>query len=396
MLKGIKVIELATYIAAPSAGGLLADWGAEVIKVEPPQGCPMRTVFETPEGFSPVFDLDNRGKQAVCIDITKPKGAEIVKKLAGEADVFLTNVRGKALHKLGLDYDTLKQICPRLIYASVSGYGTIGLDKDLPGFDISAFFARSGLTAASTPKIADPVSPRVAVGDHTTGIATAAAILAAFIDRQNTNKGSFIDASLLRTGIYTLGSDLATLLGFGRLGSAKPRNEVRDPMNNFFETKDERWLVLVPRPQLDAEWVKLCEAIGAEDMARGPNYDNPKARRAACAEIVARLDKCFSQKTLEEWGKILDEIDFVWAPLLRPAEVLEDEQANAMGAFVEIPEGGGGGKRRSVGGPIRFVDTSATPMRPVQKLGEANEVIMKELGFTSQEIDAMKKEKVLG
>ena len=152
----------------------------------------------------------------------------------------------------------------------------------------------------------------------------------------------------------------------------------------------------MPRPQLDAEWVKLCNAIGAEDMARGPNYDNPKARRAACAEIVARLDKCFSQKTLEEWGKILDEIDFVWAPLLRPAEVLEDEQANAMGAFVEIPEGGGGGKRRSVGGPIRFVDTSATPMRPVQKLGEANEVIMKELGFTSQEIDAMKKEKVLG
>ena len=112
MLKGIKVIELATYIAAPSAGGLLADWGAEVIKVEPPQGCPMRTVFETPEGFSPVFDLDNRGKQAVCIDITKPKGAEIVKKLVSEADVFLTNVRGKALHKLGLDYDTLKQTLP--------------------------------------------------------------------------------------------------------------------------------------------------------------------------------------------------------------------------------------------------------------------------------------------
>lgn len=395
MLKDIRVIEIATYIAAPSAGGLLADWGADVIKIEPPQGCPMRAAFETPEGFSPVFDLDNRGKRSLCIDISKPEGVVIVKKLLAKADIFLTNIRGKALHKIGLGYDQIKTEFPELIYAEVSGYGSIGPDKDLPGFDISAFFARSGITAASTPKIADPVTPRVAVGDHTTGIATIAGILAAFINRQHTKKGCFIDSSLLRTGIYTLGSDLATLQGWGRLGSAKPRNEVREPMSNFFKTSDERWLVLVPRPQLDKEWQKLCSAV-APDLGQNPDFDGTKTRRENCAEIVARLDEAFGKKTLAEWGAVLDDNDFVWSPLLKPSEVLEDPQANAMGAFIELPEGGGGGKRPSVGGPIRFVDVDFPTPGEVRKLGEDNDQVLKEFGFEESKIKELKSAGVLG
>lgn len=396
MLQNLKILELATYIAAPSAGGLLSDWGASVVKIESPQGCPMRTAFETKEGFSPVFDMDNRGKRSLCLDITKPEAITIIKKLLARHDVFLTNVRSKSLHKVGIGYEQLKAEFPQLIYAELSGYGTIGPDKDLPGFDISAFFARSGLTAAGTPKTSDPVSPRIAVGDHTAGLATAAAILAAVLNRQQTNKGCFIDASLLRTGIYALGSDLSTQLGFGRLGSAKPRNQVRDPMNNFFRTKDERWLVLVPRPQLDKEWVKLCGALGLDAMASDEQYKTPQLRRETCAEIVKIFDDCFAQKTLTEWSKILDDIDFIWAPVMSPAEVIEDPQANAMEAFVELPAGGGGGARKSVAGPVRFIDVPPTPLGAVRNLGEDNDAILKELGFGEEELSSLKEKKVLG
>ena len=395
MLNHIRVVEIATYVAAPSAGAILADWGAEVVKVEPPSGCPMREAFATEAGYSPVFDLDNRGKQAIALDLTQAKSTEIVKKLLANADVLLTNMRGKSLERMGISYDQLKREFPRLIYASVSGYGTVGPDKDLPSFDISAFFARSGMIAASTPKQTEPAYPRTAVGDHVSGIATAAAILAAILSRQKTDKGCFIDSSLLRAGLYALGADIVVQLGFGRLGSTKPRHEARNPIANFFKTKDDRWLILMPRPLKEAEWQKLCKAVGAEDMARHPDYDTPKKRRAAAADIVDRLDHCFAKHTLAEWSALLDEIDFIWAPLLTPKEVIEDPQAKAMESFVEIPDKASG-TRSSLANPIRFVDADCPPLGSVPEIGEDTESILSDLGYSDDDMTQMKKSGLFG
>ncbi len=394
MLSSIRIVELATYIAAPSAGGLLADWGADVLKIEPPEGCPMRVTFNTGEDF-PVFALDNRGKKGITLDLTKEQSHPVLRRLLQGADVFLTNLRSRSLHKMGLSYENLKQEFPELIYAEVSGYGTIGPDKDLPGFDISAFFARSGMTHANTPKMSDPVLPRTAVGDHITGISTAAAILAAVLNRQTTRRGCFIDSSLLRSGIYALGSDFAIQLGYGRLGSAKPRHEVINPMANYFRTQDERWLTLVPRPVDQKEWRQLCEIVGANDMGDDPRYETPKQRRAAAREIVERLDACFATKTLDEWRPLLDEAGFIWAPVLKPSEVVEDAQANAMDAFIDLPCADGQ-RRRSPAGPIRFVDAPQPLPRPFPALGEHIDEVMHQIGYSEAEISNLKKERIFG
>ena len=393
MLNTIRVIELANYIAAPSAGGLLADWGAEVIKIESQAGCPMRHAFSIEGKRSPVFDVDNRNKQCITLDLSKPKAIDILKQLLGTADVFLTNLRYKSLSKMGLAYPDLKKLFPKLVYAEVTGYGVIGPDKDLPGFDVSAFFARSSMLSAATPKTSDPVYPRTAVGDHMAGVSTTAGILAALLQRERSGKGCFVDCSLLRSGIYALSSDLSLQMAYGRLGSSKPRDEVREPIANFFKTKDERWLTIVPRPVDEREWRNLCRIIGAEDLSSNPDYDHPKKRRALVADIVKRFDACFAQKTMAEWAPLLDEEGIVWAPLLKPSEVIEDEQAKQIGAFIEL-ESEDGESHRSIAGPVRFVDCELPKAKLAREIGADNETIFSQLGYSAQDIDEMKKQGV--
>ena len=394
MLSSLCVVEAATYIAAPSAGVLLADWGADVIKVEPPLGCPMRNTFRSDDDF-PVFNMDNRGKRGITLDLTRQESHPVLKRLLKEADVFLTNLRSRSLHKIGFGYSQLKEEFPQLIYAEVSGYGTVGPDKDLPGFDISAFFARSGMTAASTPKGGEPTLPRTAVGDHVTGIATAAAILAATLNRQKTGQGCFIDSSLLRTGIYALGTDFAVQMGFGKFMATRPRAQMVYPMGNYFCTKDGRWLTIIPRPADKDEWRRLCTLVGAPDLVTNPDYDTLKKRIAASSEIVGRLDACFATKTFDEWKPLLEKADLIWAPVLKPDEVVHDEQANAIGAFMDVPSAEGG-HRRSIAGPTRFVDAPLPDARAAPLLGQHNDNVMRQLGYDEKEIAHLKKEKIFG
>ena len=211
MLEGIKVVEMATYIAAPAAGGMLADWGADVIKIEPLGGCPMRNFFATamtddyPD--NPVFALDNRGKRAVSINTSTQEGADLVRQIIADADVFITNVRPAQLEKQGLDFATLNKINPKMVYASVTGFGLEGDERDKPGFDTAAFWAKSGIGWMMTPKGASPVPLRVAVGDHITGISTASGILAALLKARDTGQGTLVEGSLVRSGAYVVGSD---------------------------------------------------------------------------------------------------------------------------------------------------------------------------------------------
>ena len=217
MLEGLKVIEMATYVAAPAAGAMLRDWGADVIKVEPLNGCPMRRFFEgmkanVPIEGNPIFTLDNRGKKGISINTSNEKGADIVRELIKDADIFLTNVRPKSLENAKLNHEVLHKINPKLIYCSLTGYGLDGEERNRPGFDVAAYWSRSGMAHLTQRKGEEPLPIRTASGDHITAISTVSGILAAVYERSQTGKGKVVETSLLRTGIYSVSSDMALQL----------------------------------------------------------------------------------------------------------------------------------------------------------------------------------------
>jgi crotonobetainyl-CoA:carnitine CoA-transferase CaiB-like acyl-CoA transferase len=398
MLEGLKVVEVATYIAAPGAAGILADWGAEVIKVEPLSGCPMRYTMANMGADhlkgSPIFDLDNRGKKGVAINTATPEGVEAVKRLVKDADVFITNVRPGGLERSGLDYKTLSEINPRLVYASVTGYGLQGPDRDRPGFDVAAFYARSGVGYLQTVKGAEPTILRTGIGDHTTSMATASGILAALFERQRTGKGRLVEASLIRAGIYAAGSDTAVQLKYGKLGSTKSRHESVAPLSNFFKAKDETWFVIVPR-QGSVDWQAVCRVIGKPELETDERFANPKGRRANAAQLVDILDAAFAEHDLDYWRAKLDAEDMIWAPLMKPGDVANDPQAKAAGAFVEVPEHDGNGTYLAPASPIRFPGADDGPKGPAPALGEHTLEVLSGLGYSEADIVKLREAKAI-
>jgi crotonobetainyl-CoA:carnitine CoA-transferase CaiB-like acyl-CoA transferase len=376
MLTGLKVIELATYIAAPGAGGMLADWGADVIKIEAPDGDPIRRFFETlgaDNPGNPVFDLDNRGKRGIVVDIAKPDGRLAVLKLVENADVFLTNLRPGALARAGLDWLTLSNINPRLIFSSVTGYGLEGPDADKPGFDLAAFWAMSGVAALTIPKGVEPFPIRTATGDHTCSLATVAAILAAVVDRQNTGRGRLVETSLLRSGVYSVGSDMAIALRYGRVASNRPRP---DAVN------------LLPR-QGSADWPRIARAAGRADLLDDPRFSGAKLRRQNGPALVAELDKGFSAMDFETASMALDREDVVWSPIRSALEVVASREARDAGCFTEMSDGSGG-LHLSPSTPVRFPGEPERPKGPAPTLGQHTDQILQQAGYADTEIQQLR------
>ena len=273
----------------------MADWGAEVIKIESPKGDPMRLFFDTigsEQAANPVFELDNRGKHGVVLDIGKPEGLEAARKLIQSADIFLTNVRPGALKRAGLDWEALHAAHPALIYCSLTGYGLEGPEADRAGMDVAAFWSRAGVGSITAPKGAEPFPIRTGMGDHVTSLATVAAILAAVVERSRTGKGRLVETSLLRTGVYAIGSDMAIQLRFGKLASTRPRAQAINPLANFFKTRDGRWICLLPK-QGSGDWPLIAKAAGLDDLVTDPKFASARARRENGPELVQRLDDAF-------------------------------------------------------------------------------------------------------
>lgn len=396
MLEGIRVVELATYIAAPAAAGVMADWGAEVIKVEPLNGDAIRGMFTNISAANvegnPVFDMDNRGKRGLAIDLRNEKGAAALKKLILSADVFITNVRPSGLARAGLDWDTLHAEKPELIYASVTGYGLTGEEKDRPGFDMAAFWARSGVANLTAPKGTEPFPLRIGQGDHTTGLATLNGILGALFDRTRTGKGRLIEASLLRTGIYSIASDMAIQLRYGRVASTKSRDQAVNALNNFFQCACGTWICLLTRHSGDI-FGPIARAIGQPELSKEERFLTAKSRRANAAELVALLDAEFAKHDIAEWGRRLDAEDVVWSPVQTMAQVADDKQAEATGSFVDVPDGQGGSSR-SVAGPVRLPNDDGTTADQVRghapSIGEHTSDILRELGYDDAGIADLK------
>ncbi|MGH9247719.1 MAG: CaiB/BaiF CoA transferase family protein [Acidimicrobiales bacterium] len=382
MLDGVRVVELGLWVAAPSAAGILADWGADVIKVEPADGDPMRRFFAEAAGMAipevPQFDLDNRGKRSVALDLRAEEGRASLQRLLGTADVFVTNLRVDALERLGLEPDAVRAAHPRLVYGLITGYGREGPDAAKPGYDLGAFWARSGMAAMMLPPDEPPPMLRGAVGDHVTGLSLVAGIAAVLFRRERTGVGDLVETSLLRAGIYCLSWDHSIQLRFGKLAPAWPREETPSPTVCCYRAGDGRWFWLLG-VESDRLWPKLLVAIERPEWGDDERFASARGRRHHARDLVAQLDAAFAMRGRDEWATRFDAHDVWWAPVNPPADVVVDPQAVAAGAFVEVPGGGAGPAHRSVATPVSVAGDDARPRGPVPAVGEHTDVVLAEL-----------------
>ena len=396
-MEGVKVIEMGVWIAGPAAGCILSDWGADVVKIEPPgigdPGRLFKRILGADLPFNPPFEMDNRSKRSIVIDLSQPDGREIALELIDAADVFLSNVRMAALARLGLDHPTLLARNPRLIYAAITGYGLHGEDADRAAYDIAAFWARAGVAAMLTSPGQSPPFQRGGMGDHGVALSAAAGISAALYAREKTGKGQLVSTSLLRQGLYTLSFDLSLSLRLGVPLRVADRRTMGNPVINSYQDSEGKWFWLVG---LDGErhWPSLARAVGHPEWIDDPRFENSAARYARAAELIAMLDEIFASRTRDEWGRIFDaEEELWWAPVQELDEVLADPQVHDSGGFVEVPDG-----PTTTTFPATPVDFAGVPcvarwMAP--ESGQHSDEVLAELGRSEAEIAALRERRVI-
>jgi crotonobetainyl-CoA:carnitine CoA-transferase CaiB-like acyl-CoA transferase len=379
-LEGIRIVELGVWVAGPAAGGILADWGADVIKIEPPAGDPARGFNRMLGGdmeSSPPFELDNRSKRSVVLDLQTEDGLAQALELIATADVFLTNIRVDALERIGLGPDALMGRDERLVYALVTGFGLDGPDKDRAAYDIAAYWARSGIASLLTPPGANPPFQRGGMGDHTAGMTGAAMICGALVGRSLNGKGQLVTTSLLRTGAYTVGFDINVYLMWGHQIAIGTREAMGNPaMNNYVAGDGRRfWIVGL---EGERHWPPLARAVGHPEWLDDHEYSTPMGRFQHAREMIATLDEIFRTKTLDEWAEVFaTEPDFFWAPLNTIEDLIADPQFHAAGGLVDVPDGSS--STTMVATPVDFHGTPWQPRSIAPKLGEHTEEVLAEL-----------------
>jgi len=399
LLDGIRVVEMGVWVAGPAAGGVLADWGADVVKIEPPAGDPMRRIFQNLAGLElascPPFNQDNRGKRSVVLDLRQPEALRVARRLILGADVFVTNYRCDALERLGLDHASLAGEAPRLVYAHVTGYGQEGPDRDRAGYDIGSFWARSGIAHLLAPPGEEPVGARGGLGDHVTASHLLAGILGALFHRERTGRGQLVDACLLRSGIYTIGWDVSLQL---ELGACRPNGRREDsfaPTVASYRCGDGRWIWLLG-VEADRHWPRMLEGLEISSLAEDPRFASAAGRRKNARALMMLLDTRFAERSFAAWTARFDAVDLWWSAVQTPADVVKDPQAHAAGAFAEVPAPGGTGKVPTVAGPVRFGAVDVRPRAGVPALGEHTEVVLREAGLDASEIAKLRQTGALG
>jgi crotonobetainyl-CoA:carnitine CoA-transferase CaiB-like acyl-CoA transferase len=396
-MEGVRVVELGFWVAGPSVAGVLADWGADVVKIEPTDGDPMRGIFVKGFGaelpLNPPFEVDNRGKRSIALDYDRAEGMNIVLELIDRADVFVTNVRTGGLERAGLDYPTLSKRNPRLVYLSMTGYGLDGAERDRPAFDVGAFWSRAGIAASLTAPGGEPPFQRGAFGDHMAGMTGAGAVAAALFARSRTGKGQLVSTSLLRVGVFIVGWDTNVRLRLGINATPMTRSAVPNPLISCYKTRDERWIWLLGL-QGDRMWPDFVRAIDRPDLESDPRFDALARRRDNASELIAIIDEIFRTKTFAEWAAILDREAVWWSPVQTTDQVVEDPQIAASGAFVDVPLPDGG-TARMVASPVDFSDTRWSVRGPVPECGQHTEDILLELGYDWEKIAGLKDARVI-
>jgi crotonobetainyl-CoA:carnitine CoA-transferase CaiB-like acyl-CoA transferase len=379
-MEGITVVELGVWVAGPAAGGILADWGADVIKIEPPTGDPARMfgrMLGIEDGQSPPFEMDNRGKRSIVLDLTTDPGRASAIELLSGADIFLSNVRPAGLRRIGLDFDTVAAANPGLVYGLITGYGDSGPDADRAAYDVAAFWARAGLAHLLTRPGDTPPFQRGGMGDHSAGMTLAAAVCAALLARTRTGKGQLVSTSLYRQGAYTVSFDLNTFLMTGHSIAIGQRETMGNPcMNNYVAGDGRRfWIVGL---QGDRHWPALCRAVQRPEWLTDPRFATGRSRAANAVELIGALDEIFAARPLDEWAKVFaGEPDFFWSPINSIEDVVADEQFHAAGGVVYVPRDGS--SVPMVATPADFHGTPWEPRSAAPGLGEHTDDILAEL-----------------
>src|SRR5271156_6246913 len=379
-MEGIKVVELGVWVAGPAAGGILADWGADGVKNEPPTGGPGR-LFGRAVGrdvdTSPPFEMDNRSKRSVVLDLTTHDDRTAALELISGADVFVTNVRPGALQRLGLDFESVAPDNPRLVYGLITGYGETGPDADRAAYAIAAVWSRAGGAHLLTRPGDTPPFQRGGMGDHMAGMSLAAAICAALLARDRTGSGQLVTTSLYRQGAYTVSFDLNTYLMTGQPIAIGQRESMGNPcMNNYAAGDGGRfWIVGL---DVNRHWPPLCRAVGRPDWLTDDRFADARARAVNAGQLVAELDEIFATRSLEEWAEVFaGEPDFFWSPVNSLEDVLADEQFHAAGGIVDVPDGESSIPMAAT--PADFHGTPWAPRSAAPELGQHTDEVLAQL-----------------
>ena len=400
-LKGIKVVELATAVAAPVAARIMASFGAEVIKVEtPPYGDFLREVVagqmkRRREDENPLFDIFNTGKKTIALNLKKEQGMEIFLELLENADVFVTNVRMKSLKGLGLDYDTLKERFPGLVYAHISGYGLEGPNVDAPGFDITAFWMMTGGSTDCVEPDARPLFPSFAFGDITSASNLLSGILMALLAKKSGGSGTFISTSLFNTGMWSNASSIIKAQGPTAEVFPASHYDTWDPFSFLYRCSDGRWIGIMEKRYTD-DRPRFAKLFGLPELMEDPDFESlDRMNRAGKGrDIVRKMEEIIGSKTSAEWKEIFDENDVANSVAQHFSEIPEDPQARANN-YLEDMEYYGGFEYSIPTPPVQFSEYDRIPFAKVPSAGSDTDEILRALGCSEEQLSALRSEKVI-
>lgn len=393
VFEGLKVLDVASYVAAPAAATILSDFGAEVIKLEPPEGGDgyraMSSLPNLPKSEHPyAWDLVSRNKLGLALDLRTPAGQAVLHRLVRDADVLITNYPIAVRARLGLDPQALMAINPRLVFASVSGYGETGPEADRLGFDATAYFARSGLTDITrADEHAPPTAPAMAQGDQPTASTLFGAIVTALYRRERTGLGGVVSTSLLANGIWANAAMVQAALAGAEIRYRQARHAPRSALSNFYRCADERWLSIAMVSEIKL-WPVLLQVLGLPELASDERFATLEGRRAHAQALTALFDPVLLRRDAVEWQRQFEAAGgFTVSVVARLTDVPHDEQAVHAGAFVEAD--GMGGTQRTVDSPFRIDGVTKVRPRGAPALGQHSRDVLRRSGYTDAEVDAL-------
>ncbi|HWE79955.1 MAG TPA: CoA transferase [Pseudolabrys sp.] len=397
IFEGLKVLDCASFIAAPAAATVLSDFGAQVIKIEPPgAGDPYRNLPNLPgyprSEHNFAWLLESRNKRSLALDLSKPEGQAVLHRLAAEADVFITNFPPAVRGRLGISWKELEPLNPRLIYASFTGYGEQGEEANKPGFDSNAYWARSGLMdLVRAEDTSTPARSVAGMGDHPCAMALYGAIVTALYKRERTGKGSHVRSNLMANGVWANGVLAQAKLCGATFSKRRPREQALNAVTNHYRCRDGRWLILSLLNE-DRQWPTLAKCLDREDLVTDPRFATKPDRHARSLELIKLFDEIFATRDLAEWRKRLDGNGLVFGVVGILDDIPTDQQMIDNDVLLPFE----GDRLLTVNSPI-WVDGSrkATPRKP-PGVGEHSDEVLREAGYDEAAIRQLRSSGAVG